>query len=266
MKSDNRNMSPKGKIIECASCGAHFDELLPKCPYCGSMSIKGAQAEYMEKLEDVRSDMEDLTAVPMQETKKELKKQTKFVLIIIGCIVGLLLFLVVLELVLGYSGSKRDHQADYIWQQENFPILDELYEQERYDELLEMYYKAYVEDKPIGAWEHAEFCSAMELFFDVEETWQREQAGEELTHWDYEDILYLGFRVEDYEKSTAYTAEDKERMAPYIERVRADFETRWQFSDEELEKFNKEAQKNYGYISYDVVEDYIEEWMERNGK
>ena len=39
--SETQKMSPKGAIIECASCGAHFDEMMPKCPYCGSMSIYG---------------------------------------------------------------------------------------------------------------------------------------------------------------------------------------------------------------------------------
>lgn len=264
--SEIKNMSPKGKVVECSSCGAQFDEMLPKCPYCASMSIKGAQAEYMEKLEDVRESMEDLAAVPMQETKKEFKKQTKFVLIVVGVILGLLLCFVLVELIFGYRSEKRDRQADYAWQQENFPILNELYEQENYEEMVEIYVNAYKENKPVGAWEHYEFGAAMEMFLDIEDTWAREQAGEELTKWDYHDLLYMGFRVDNYEESSAYTTEEKERMAPYIERVRADFETRWQFSEEELEEFEKEAEKNYGYISYDVVPDYIEDWMERNGK
>lgn len=77
-------MKPKNGEIACKFCGAHFDEMLPKCPYCESTNIKGAQAQYMERLEDVRSDMEGLAQIPVQETKKEIKKQTKFILIIEG--------------------------------------------------------------------------------------------------------------------------------------------------------------------------------------
>ena len=106
----------------------------------------------------------------------------------------------------------------------------------------------------------------MEMFLDIEDTWAREQAGEELTKWDYEDLLYMGFRIRNYEDSLSYTEEEKERMAPYIERIRADFETRWQLTNEELKYFEKEAEKNSGYVSYEVVSKYIKEWMERKGK
>ena len=36
----------------CKNCGAHFDDNLPKCPYCGAFSYIGARKEYMEKLQD----------------------------------------------------------------------------------------------------------------------------------------------------------------------------------------------------------------------
>ena len=240
--SETQKMSPKGAIIECASCGAHFDEMMPKCPYCGSMSMKGAEAEYMDKLEDVRSDVEELTQVPIEETKKEIKKQGKFVIIVICCILGVLLLLVGIKLIGLSKIEKRDYQADYAWKQENFPILDEMYEQEQYEEMVAFYMQAYEEDKPVGAWEHDAFCSAMDMFLTVEEIWSREAAGEELSTSDYEDLLYMGFRINNYEESMAYTEDEKQRMAPYIERVRADFETRWDFRK------------------------YVKIWMERSGK
>lgn len=37
----------------CNNCGAHFDDDLPKCPYCGDFHYAGAQKEYMDKLENV---------------------------------------------------------------------------------------------------------------------------------------------------------------------------------------------------------------------
>lgn len=253
------------KNIICQFCGAEFDEMLPKCPYCDSTNIKGAEAEYMDKLEDVRSDMEDLAQVPMQETKKELKKQTKLILIVVIAIVALLLVLVAVELAYDkiYFGE-RDKQADYVWQQENYPILDELYEQENYDELYELYYQAVVEDKPIYNWEHYEFCAAISNFMDVEEIWAREKAGESLSDWEYVTLLYMGFRIKNYEESTSYTQQEKEKLAPYIERVRADFEVRWSFTEEELAAFEKEAEDNNSWVSYEYCEKYIEKW--RKGK
>ena len=42
------------KKIICNSCGAEFEDTLPKCPYCGSLNYKGAEAEYLGKLEGMR--------------------------------------------------------------------------------------------------------------------------------------------------------------------------------------------------------------------
>lgn len=264
--SEGEANASKVKLMECKSCGAHFDEMLPACPYCGTMSIKGAEAEYMDKLEDIREDMEDLIAVPVMETKKALKKQTKFVLIVIGVILGLFLLLVLVELIFGYHAPKRDRQADFAWQQETFPVLDELYEQENYNELLTRYYQAFEEDAPIGAWEHYEFTSALALMADFNYILDEEASGKVLNKYDYRSLLYAGFRVETYAESTAYTEEELERLQPYIERVREDFNTRWNFTREELEYFEKEAEENYGVVPYDAIEDFVEDWMKKEGK
>ena len=37
----------------CNNCGAHFDDDLPKCPYCGDFHYAGAQKEFMDKLTTV---------------------------------------------------------------------------------------------------------------------------------------------------------------------------------------------------------------------
>ena len=65
------------KKIICSSCGAEFEDILPKCPYCGSLNYKGAEAEYLGKLESMRQDMQQLEQVPEKELKKKLKKKQK---------------------------------------------------------------------------------------------------------------------------------------------------------------------------------------------
>ena len=55
------------KKIICSSCGAEFEDTLPKCPYCGSLNYKGAEAEYLGKLESMRQDMQQLEQVPEKE-------------------------------------------------------------------------------------------------------------------------------------------------------------------------------------------------------
>ena len=65
-----------GKIAACESCGAEFDDDLPKCPYCGFVNLKGAEKEYMKKLEDFREDM-GVDDVPLEELKDTFQKQGK---------------------------------------------------------------------------------------------------------------------------------------------------------------------------------------------
>ena len=38
-----------GKTISCANCGGCYDDELPKCPYCGSGNIKGAEKDIVAK-------------------------------------------------------------------------------------------------------------------------------------------------------------------------------------------------------------------------
>ena len=85
------------KKIICSSCGAEFEDTLPKCPYCGSLNYKGAEAEYLGKLESMRQDMQQLEQVPEKELKKKLKKKQKFViklLIILAALAAILAVIV----------------------------------------------------------------------------------------------------------------------------------------------------------------------------
>lgn len=61
------------------------------------------------------------------------------------------------------------------------------------------------------------------------------------------------------------TEEEKERFAPYYEKAKADYETRWDFQGKEWEAIEKERAEK-GTISYETSERYVEAWLERQGK
>ena len=44
----------ESKRVICNSCGGEFEDNLPKCPFCGSFHYKGAEAEDLDTLEDIR--------------------------------------------------------------------------------------------------------------------------------------------------------------------------------------------------------------------
>ncbi len=259
-------MASKVKLMECKSCGAHFDEMLPECPYCGTVSIKGAQAEYMEKLEDIRSDVENLSAVPAQVTKKELKKQTKIILWALGICGALLLICVLIEVIFGYKPQERDEKADYLWLQENLPILNELYEQEQYEELIKKVNAAYENNDPVWRWEHRHFCDYLEYVLEEADIIAKEASGQVLEIGDYEWLLYLHCQTSQIMKSSVLTEAEKEKLMPLVEELNADYEARWKFNAEEQALLDAMLQENNGFPDFDDIEVIVEMWMERNQK
>ncbi len=259
-------MASKVKLMECKSCGAQFDEMLPACPYCGTMSIKGAQAEYMEKLEDIRSDVEELGSVPAEVTKKEIKKQTKIILWALGICGALLLVGVIIEVIFGYKPQERDDKADYLWLQENVPVLNELYEQEQYEELMKTVNAAYANNEPVWQWEHRYFCEYLEYVLRENAILEKEASGQVLDIGDYEWLLYLYCQTEKIPQSSLLTDEEKEKLNPFVEVLNADYETRWNFTGEEQALFDAMLLENDGYADFDDIEVIVEMWMERNNK
>ncbi len=137
----------------CLSCGAEINDSMPRCPYCGTMIAEGAQKEYMEKLSDIREDMEALGSVPAGELRAEFRRQGRRMCRIITAAVIVTLLIAALFL---WQESRwdRDHTADYIWENQNFPYLSELYEAGHYEALLEPVLSAMDEDRSIWNWEY----------------------------------------------------------------------------------------------------------------
>ena len=146
----------------CQYCGAEIDDSMPKCPYCDRMIAQGAEAEYMEKLYDIHEDMEELREMPMEAVKEEVRHQGKrmkkivIATLIVVCIIAVVFFL-------QEKKYDRDHTEDYIWEEENFPVMTEMYENEEYDELMLFIERAWEEDRSVWNWEHYdEFTEWME--------------------------------------------------------------------------------------------------------
>ena len=143
------------KKIICSSCGAEFDDTLPKCPYCGSLNYKGAEAEYLGRLEGMRQDMQQLEQVPERELKEKLKKKQKFVVKIFIVVAVLAAAFAAIMFLRGRYIEQRDAKADYQWQKENFPILDRLYQEKDLEALMDFYEQAVEENRTIDRWEHS---------------------------------------------------------------------------------------------------------------
>lgn len=150
-------------MIKCESCGASYDELEPVCPYCGSLNYIGSNALYHEKLDDIKEDLSNLPEEQVNEyvdtALSTTKKTGKFLLIAIAIC---LLVAGSIYYTMNIAGS-RDYGEIQEWQDENYPLLDEMYEEGDYEGILDFMNniteKEYEKGFSLYNWNHYEFIS-----------------------------------------------------------------------------------------------------------
>lgn len=133
----------------CNNCGAHFDDDLPKCPYCGDFHYAGAQKEYMDKLENMKENLDTLEKSVPQMYTDELKTQVKHVRKIVLIIISILAVLMLLFFMCFHldSFSSRDEKQVLLFTKEAYPVADEYYEAGDYEGLLTFYHTSMSENK-----------------------------------------------------------------------------------------------------------------------
>lgn len=159
------------KKVYCSACGAEFMDNRDRCPACGMLYEPAAERIYMDKLEGIRDDVDNLGLVPGQETVKELKKTGKRVAIIVASIVLVIGVLVGLWTLVNTISEKNydKKQKDYnIWAAETYPVWDEMYDAGEYDELLELYLEAGSKKYATWNYQHAAFLSMLDALNQID--------------------------------------------------------------------------------------------------
>lgn len=247
------------KKIICKSCAAEFSDMLPECPYCGTMNYKGAEAQYLGKLENVREDMEELDAVPRNEQKKELRKQVAFwlkVLLAIACVAGILFA------IFRWQDNKDrvGDREDFLWISENAPKLDELYEKEDYDALQEMYFQYLEEERPLWRWQHNDFMRIYNSIVWAKAALAGKEGGNDLTEKGYVNLFYDMWVIKGIEFRSELDEEEASKLEGLREGIPLELNVYWSMSDEEYAEYNKQLQENQGYIRFEDCEEYIKKW------
>ena len=253
----------EAKKIVCTSCGAEFDDTLAMCPYCGSLNYKGAEAEYLGKLEGVRQDMQQLEQVPLQELRERLKKRRKFVLKIFSILAVLAILFIVGVYALNYT-KPRDKQADYLWEKENFPVMDQMYKDRDFAGLVALYIQAVEDDRPVMDWEHNSVLSILLECDNAEQYLADEGAGRSLQEYEEASLLFSYWRLKGMDYSAVLTEKEREYLRSHVEGILVRLEGRYTFTPEEEKKFEDYLQEHYGYPDYDYCKEYIAEHFEHS--
>lgn len=165
MSTFSNLVNNQNQEVECPACGAHYDIHLPQCPYCDSINEFGDEERYFESLKDIHEDLKDAEDISEEiyaaEAKDTAKKVGK-ILIIVGIIIVLVVGAIFSLVYISEQRYKRNVLDDIAWERENYPTLDQWYEEGNYDAIADFMHDLYADNNKhnIWSWEHYEFASA----------------------------------------------------------------------------------------------------------
>ena len=204
----------------------------------------------------MRQHMQQLEQVPEKELKKKLKKKQKFVIKLLILLAALAAILAVIVFRAQYI-EPRDARADYLWEKENFPVLDRLYREQDFEGLTDFYEQAVIEDRTIDRWEHSGIFTRLMSCRNAREYLALEQSGETLRDYQETQLLDDYWILRGLEYSRGMSEEDKEYIRPYVEATLDSLADRYTFTAEEEKKFEDSLRNNYGYPRYEDCKEYI---------
>lgn len=239
----------------CQNCGASFDASEPKCPYCGHISYPGAEEKFMKDLNQIKEDLSDVSEIPKKNYKRAMTKQSKVViitLVIVLCIAGIIAAFVHIFNKLSDTYFGYDQKTEMLWERETFPKLDKMYEDGDFQEILEFQQKMYEENNhhSLYNWEHYDYMQVYDKYTRTMEIVDKLDRQEELTKYEYEDIVYyvMWFHCKQYSQYQTYTEEESAKVTEYADTMEEIFYQRLKFTDEEGEELYQKCMKA-GYFS-----------------
>lgn len=160
--------------VYCGNCGAHFYIYEPKCPYCGTTNELGDEAKFLEHLESIIDNMEDVENIPKEAMESEAKKtwqKAGRVFIILAVLILIAVIIVLAATKTKYKVSSDKTKKQVLWQYENYPKLDAMYEAEDYDGIIEfendLYSNPETEEFNIYNWKHGEFINSYRDYYNL---------------------------------------------------------------------------------------------------
>lgn len=168
--------------MKCRNCGAKIKADDLRCPYCSYQNEKAAKRRYMGKLHEIHSGMKQLSEQPKKTLKYEIA--VTMLLTLAGVVLAITYGFLWDAFTRGNSDVEirkmnRSVQEEIAWKEENFPILDSLYEEYDYEAIIEFYEDRYTESGHcLYDWEHYALVEAINDYADVLEVKNAIEEGE----------------------------------------------------------------------------------------
>lgn len=261
--------------IFCENCGAAFDAGEPKCPHCGFISYPGAEEKYMKDLETVEDNLEDVVIDQKKAYKRELSKQVKKTILLF--IIAAVIVLTIIGIIAGISKlvdysyrSDYDAKKELLWEKENFPKLDKLFEEGNYEAIIE-FQNALYEDRDnthsLYEWQYSWFVNVCRSYALIQSYMQDLDNGETLRKKSggtlVREVMWLyseEYKKENYKQ--VYTEKELAIAEGYSSEMKALLIQRLKFTEEEIDELYEKCMKD-GYFNSTVCYDYGEQIYER---
>lgn len=254
-------------MIICKECGAEFEEREPACPYCDALNYIGAEAQYMDNLEDIRSDLSEMSDDAKEAYTSSAKKSTIVIIVTLCCL--LLVAAIVLSLILithAIISATEDEdlvKAQMLWREQYMDDLDAMYEAGEYDEIL-AFIDEHAEDKGFSfySWEHSDFIEVYNtytrfqtdlLYFDIND--------KDMVKWTLYDAISLDYFLSG--DVYMFTEEEIVLIEGWREESYAFYRNTLGLSDAEIEEMKAfvSADNDFGLPSSKMCEKYLEEYL-----
>ena len=259
--------------MTCTNCGAGFDRNEPRCPYCGMINPCGAEKDYLDKLDRIRKQTEDLGEVPGEEIRSELKKSSRLliiILLVIGGIIGALSGLAFLASKHQENAWRRQEVEEMAFERQYFKELNALYD-EGDDEAVDDFLNAHMEEAGSGAlfdWEHADYYfyyyEPSRIIRSAREIAEAVREGEIPGKTDLSELAFgltealrLIYDSGDSRTYASLTGRDAGRAADFIGEAEAFLKDDLGLDDEGRQKINEACRDKDGYVSYKLCEKEI---------
>ena len=240
---------------ECAQCGAVIPPGEAKCPYCGSYYEPEAEREYMRNLDQMRSDLDKVGNIGEETSRTEARRIRKRVIRILA---GILIFSVAIYGFFLFQQNREDrkNREEYLWRQETVPVLDQLYEEGNYDELMKAYQEAMESGHSLYSWEHNAFCEYYEASYYAGEMLKMREKG---LFEETDAVLLLNdeLRFRGFPLRKGIPDEDRKLIQTRIAPFENDLVEIFHASAEELDAFDSILKKNGGYPDYKACEEFV---------
>lgn len=240
----------------CENCGAEIDAHEKSCPYCGHINPEGAEEAFMDRLEDLQEDLEDLNEQSRESDRKELGRQSVrlfrtglILLLILAALIGS-------SMVTGrlWRRTADDEKTMIEFQRKYFGELDRLYEAGDDDAALD-YMISLLDSREKGYeavydWKHYGYMQAFWNYRDgvqaaadlLKENWDQDTAQEAML-----DAFLL---MDQAEHADELPAEDREKVRELGQKGSGFLTEVIGMSRQEVKEMYESCLDEYGFFSW----------------